>query len=308
MNHSDMECNTSSPEPFPSEQVSPLRRNSTVSSAKPTTARTYGSRSSSESSRRKSSYDRGYRITGPRRINSAPYGQIPQVNRQDAIAFHEQSCALFRNLPTTSQYPTLPNLERVHSEGSSYARHYANEITYSFQAPVVSYEELNVVDEKLTIDQHDYVPPATEIRWTSDETRRQEYAEIDRANKGLKGFWRKMLPGIARKSSQSRFYTEDDGSDGESIRRYRLNMSQDDEQWWYPNEMQHKRGSIDHLHSLREYLRFSWLYRWFLFPLHFTWYPKLHISIVPLLVLANINFISQWRTLPVRQRKRVPTH
>jgi hypothetical protein len=94
----------------------------------------------------------------------------------------------------------------------------------------MSYEELNVVDEKLAIDQYDGVPPATEIRWTSDETRRREYAEIDRGNRGLKGLWKKILPGVAKKSSRSRFYTEDDGSDGESIRRYRLEVPQDNEQ------------------------------------------------------------------------------
>jgi len=230
MNHSDRERDHSPPEYVSSEQASPSRRDSAVFSAKPATARTYGSRSSSESSRRKSSYDRGYRIPGPRRINSAPYGQSPQVNMQDAITFHEQSCALFRNTSQTSQYSTLPNLERVYSDGGLDAQHRAKGTTYSFRAPVMSYEELNVVDEKLAIDQYDGVPPATEIRWTSDETRRREYAEIDRGNRGLKGLWKKILPGVAKKSSRSRFYTEDDGSDGESIRRYRLEVPQDNEQ------------------------------------------------------------------------------
>jgi len=80
------------------------------------------------------------------------------------------------------------------------------------------------------MDQENCVPPTTEIRWTSDETRRREYAEIDRANRGLRGLWKKILPGIAKKSSRSRFYIEDDGSDGESIRRYRLDMSENIEQ------------------------------------------------------------------------------
>jgi len=223
-----MDFDRNPPEQVTSEQAAPARRDSAVSSTKPVTARTHGSRSSSESSRRKSSYDRGYRIPGPRRINSAPYGQSPQVSRKDAIAFHEQSCALFRNSSPISQYPTLSSLERAYSDGSSDAWHRAKETTYSTQ--VFSYEEVNLVDENLAIDQHHSAPPGTEIRWTSDETRRREYAEIDRANRGLRGLWRKILPGVARKSSQSRFYTEDDGSDGESIRRYRLDMPEDSEQ------------------------------------------------------------------------------
>ena len=233
-NHSDMDFDRSPPEQVTSEQASPARRDSAVSSTKPATARTYGSRSSSESSRRKSSYDRGYRIPGPRRINSAPYGQSPQVSRKDAIAFHEQSCALFRNSSPISQYPTLSSLERAYSDGSSDAWHRAKETTYSTQA--FSYEEVNVV---VPVDTgpgqverflFELLKPSDAFFLTSDETRRREYAEIDRANRGLRGLWRKILPGVARKSSQSRFYTEDDGSDGESIRRYRLDMAENSEQ------------------------------------------------------------------------------
>jgi len=229
MNHSDRERDPSPTEAVSSKQASSLRRDSAISTAKSITPKTYGSRSSSESSRRKSSYDRGYRISGPRRINSAPYGQPPQVNRQHAIAFHERSCALFQNPSSPSQYSTLPNLQRAYSAGASDAHRRVKGTMYSSAAPAVSYEELNIVDEKLVMEQHNYVLPATEIRWTSDETRRREYAEIDRANKGLRGLWKKILPGLARKSSRSRFYT-DDGSDGDSIRRYRLDMSENNEQ------------------------------------------------------------------------------
>ena len=223
MNHSDRERDLSPTEQVFPKQASPLRRDSAVSSAKSVMPRTYGSRSSSESSRRKSSYDRGHRMPGPRRINSAPYGQPPQVNMQDAIAFHERSCALFRNPSLASQHPTRPNLEPVYSPRGSDAQHHTKETTYP-PAPVMSYDDLNMVDEKLDVDQHDYVPPATEIRWTSDETRRRQYAEIDRANRGIRGIWKKIFPSLAAKSSRSRFYTEDDGSDGGSVRRYRLDI------------------------------------------------------------------------------------
>jgi hypothetical protein len=229
MNHSDRDHGPSPTEQVSSNQASPSRRDSAVSSAKSVTPKTYGSRSSSESSRRKSSYDRGYRIPGHRRINSAPYGQLPQVNRQDAIAFHERSCALFQNPSSPSQYSILPNLQRAYSASASDAQHRAKGTMYSSPAPAMFYEELNVVDEKLAMEQHNCVLPATEIRWTSDETRRREYAQIDRANRGVRGLWRKILPGLARKSSRSRFYTDDDGSDGESIRRYRLDMSESNE-------------------------------------------------------------------------------
>src|SRR5215469_10404053 len=129
MNHSDRERDPSQTEQISSKQTSPSRRDSAISSAKSATHRTYGSRSSSESSRRKSSYDRGYRISGPRRIHSAPYGQPPQVNKQDAIAFHERSCALFQNSSSPSQYSTRPNLERAYSASASDTQHRANGTT-----------------------------------------------------------------------------------------------------------------------------------------------------------------------------------
>jgi len=87
-------------------------------------------------------------------------------------------------------------------------------------------EELDVIEEKFALDdgEGEAAPATTEIRWTSDETRRREYAEIDRAQSGFKGMLRRMFPKIAAKSSKSRFYSEDDGSDAGSVRRYRLDL------------------------------------------------------------------------------------
>jgi hypothetical protein len=69
------------------------------------------------------------------------------------------------------------------------------------------------------------IPPPTTKYWTSDETRRKEYAKIDRHSKGLRGIWNKMMPKFVRTNTGSKFYDEeDDGSDAGSVRRFRLNL------------------------------------------------------------------------------------
>ena len=67
-------------------------------------------------------------------------------------------------------------------------------------------------------------PPAAVQYWTSDSTRRLEYAAIDAASKGLKGFFVRLLPDCVLPSStrRTRFHCDDAGSDAGSVRRYRL--------------------------------------------------------------------------------------
>lgn len=71
------------------------------------------------------------------------------------------------------------------------------------------------------------VPPVT-IHWTSDETRRKEYAAIDRSRRGLRGLWNKVVPKFARRGPISRFYSANEGSDAGSVRRYRLDLPDDE--------------------------------------------------------------------------------
>lgn len=142
------------------------------------------------------------------------------MNIEAAIALHERSCALFRTTSTAtypSSHPPIANGRNSYHEepGAQYD---------SISSPETLAEDLSIIDEKFTLDAEADTPSATEIRWTSDETRRREYAEIDRAHSGIKGLFRRMFPKIAAKSNRSRFYSEDDGSDAESIRRYRLDV------------------------------------------------------------------------------------
>ncbi|KAF8849354.1 hypothetical protein BDZ45DRAFT_697644 [Acephala macrosclerotiorum] len=67
-------------------------------------------------------------------------------------------------------------------------------------------------------------PPATVQYWTSDSTRRLEYAAIDAASKGVRGFFIKLVPDciLPAGSRRTRFHCDDADSDAGSVRRYRL--------------------------------------------------------------------------------------
>ncbi|EPE28857.1 hypothetical protein GLAREA_00015 [Glarea lozoyensis ATCC 20868] len=73
-------------------------------------------------------------------------------------------------------------------------------------------------------------PPATVQYWTSDSTRRLEYAAIDAASRGVKGFLIKMMPDciLPPSSRHTRFCKGDDeDEDLGSVRRYRLHLPEE---------------------------------------------------------------------------------
>lgn len=71
-------------------------------------------------------------------------------------------------------------------------------------------------------------PPQTTHYWTSDSTRRLEYAAIDAASRGFKGWVRRTLIPDCFVPKESRHVSFDD--DTGSVRRYRLELEEDDVQ------------------------------------------------------------------------------
>lgn len=65
--------------------------------------------------------------------------------------------------------------------------------------------------------------PSTVMHWTSDETRRKEYAQIDKSNRGIRGVLNKLF---GRNSTRSKFY-DDKHSDAGSVRRIRLDLNEE---------------------------------------------------------------------------------
>jgi len=77
-------------------------------------------------------------------------------------------------------------------------------------------------------DIHNSIPERppfnTVISWTSDETRRKEYAKIDRANSGFRGLVRRLVPRpFLSRNSRRDFFTGK--CDGDSVRRFRMDVA-----------------------------------------------------------------------------------
>ncbi|KAI9151540.1 hypothetical protein HJFPF1_08746 [Paramyrothecium foliicola] len=71
-------------------------------------------------------------------------------------------------------------------------------------------------------------PPQTTHYWTSDRTRRLEYAAIDAASRGVKGWIRRTLIPDCFVPQESKHVSFDD--DTGSVRRYRLELEEEDMQ------------------------------------------------------------------------------
>ncbi|KAL2759989.1 hypothetical protein ACRALDRAFT_2050419 [Sodiomyces alcalophilus JCM 7366] len=70
-------------------------------------------------------------------------------------------------------------------------------------------------------------PQPTTHYWTSDRTRRLEYAAIDAAHRGVKGWARRhLVPDCFLPKEKARVAFDDDSG---SVRRYRLDLSSDDD-------------------------------------------------------------------------------
>lgn len=72
--------------------------------------------------------------------------------------------------------------------------------------------------------QHPHPPPTIQY-WTSDSTRRLEYAAIDAASHGIRGFFTKLVPDcfLPQAARRTRFHGGDGAdSDAGSVRRYRI--------------------------------------------------------------------------------------
>ncbi|KAI1076932.1 hypothetical protein F5B20DRAFT_307088 [Whalleya microplaca] len=71
-------------------------------------------------------------------------------------------------------------------------------------------------------------PPQTTHYWTSDHTRRLEYAAIDAASQGVKGWFMKhIIPDCFVPKANRRLTFDDDSG---SVRRYRLELDGDEEE------------------------------------------------------------------------------
>ena len=89
------------------------------------------------------------------------------------------------------------------------------------------------------------------MSWTSKATRRAEYEKIDRAHTGARGFVRRVWPQCLRKKDgREAFFTGE--CDGNSVRRFRMDVSEDDSE--EEDKYQYPTGDdpFDEKHALKK--------------------------------------------------------
>lgn len=126
-----------------------------------------------------------------------------------------------RSSPTTSQARTSTSAYRP----SLRSRHSTPSAPYEFfQFPILPPPQPETVAAPSPLP-----PPATCQYWTSDASRRLEYAAIDAASKGVRGFFIKLVPDciLPPSSRRTRFHSDDANSDAGSVRRYRLTLPEE---------------------------------------------------------------------------------
>ncbi|KAI1495440.1 hypothetical protein F5X99DRAFT_403572 [Biscogniauxia marginata] len=96
---------------------------------------------------------------------------------------------------------------------------------FYFPAPEAMAETLSDDGVIHEVEQTYTAPPQTTHYWTSDRTRRLEYAAIDAASKGIRGWFLRRIPNRFVPKENRRLRFDDDTG---SVRRYRLDIDYDE--------------------------------------------------------------------------------
>ncbi|MCJ1368464.1 hypothetical protein MMC16_007608 [Acarospora aff. strigata] len=164
------------------------------------------------------------------RTSSAPTTHYPA---KDPFTVHYNSCRLFQ--PPGAIQPTYQPLSAASSteDLTSSSSPLSRQGLQSQHNNIPSRSERLRDPTNVTHDSaHNLTPikhtPATIIDWTSPSTRRLEYEKIDKSNRGFRGWWRRVAPRWCSHSSRTGFYDERNDNDAGSIRRYRVDLPDDE--------------------------------------------------------------------------------
>lgn len=148
---------------------------------------------------------RHYRVKSAHSISVAASQDI-----DDVLALHFRSYSLFTN-PSYHTHSELPS--PTLSQTPTYTCPMdSDQVRHSMQDSPPSEDD----DEPTTPDE----PANVTMHWTSPCSRKREYERIDKANSGIRGLFRKVIP-RSLSGPQEKFYEKDEPDD-RSVRRYRL--------------------------------------------------------------------------------------
>ncbi|KAJ5964730.1 uncharacterized protein N7479_004606 [Penicillium vulpinum] len=185
-----------------------------------------------------------------------------QDKRESLLALHRESCRLFQEgASNRSSTETRPSLHRTASATYRSQRESRASTDKGNSAPsspiTPSYSSFRFEKEytsptstgashgvnsrnrsnTLPTSNHHHSPssssihvPATVMEWTSPDTRRREYEKIDRASSGVRGLWRRVAPRcFLPRDSRTPFFEEGKPEREGSVRRFRMDLPEDEE-------------------------------------------------------------------------------
>lgn len=202
-------------------------------------ARSRSSSQSVKSETRRQSFQQGTNSIRSERgaIGSSSARLSPQAI-EEILAKHERSCAVFRSPEDTEK--EAAGTARRSFETTSTPRSPQAKENHMFRHPSeltsqkTSFSETDLVYPDDALDQDAFDPTVpTVIHWTSPGRLREQYAAIDQSRRGVRGLLRKLTPRWLSQSSKASFYDSRKGSDAGSVRRYRLDLPEDDEKAMY---------------------------------------------------------------------------
>lgn len=166
--------------------------------------------------------DSGYESCGPPSRSSTFTSSRPPVSRTQSTA----SGRMRSRAHSTSRRSKVPYNHNHPYQVRSYA---ASQPVAYYQFPALDVVEMDEQQHQQSSSKQVSPPlPQTTHYWTSDSTRRLEYAAMDAASRGVKGWIRKHLVPECFVPRDSRHISFDD--DSGSVRRYRLDLEQVDDE------------------------------------------------------------------------------
>jgi hypothetical protein len=162
-------------------------------------------------------------------LSSTSASDLPLMRQSPHLSFESSPPSQRPSIDTPSfqSSPDASPRPKSHRRGSSIPASYIH--VHVVTPPVPTHEQDLGVSSSNSIYDRPIRPslgPQT-LTWTSHESRTREYASIDRAHSGFRGFLRRILPGGCFRDGYRKFYRADgteqsEDDDARSVRRYRL--------------------------------------------------------------------------------------
>ncbi|KAA8576540.1 hypothetical protein EYC84_006648 [Monilinia fructicola] len=173
-------------------------------------------------------------------------------SRSKDCSGHSSSASSTTSRSTPKRSPKSPRSSTSHSRPNLSARHHSQTLS---SPPQYQFFHFPSLSDDLSQETSNVAatppppPPATVHYWTSDQTRRLEYAAIDAASKGIRGFVARCIPDcfLPVEKRGTRFCEEnmrERDDDAGSVRRYRLVMEDDIENEMKGEKIQAKAQSV----------------------------------------------------------------